>query len=444
MQNLNKFTKHELINKIKRIDNQNSNQNQSTLIKIVEYFLQFKSLILKITLIAFIIRWFRKYSLVQKLWHFFSLIGSSLLGISLIDIYSLDIISWIRELQVYKWFNGLLTTSKSEMNENISSRLNSNNPDPTGNEESSTMIERIKQIVHKEEVKVIEEPENSNTPFYKNKYFIITGIVITTCLSWYYFNEIKSGYFSSIDWIKSFWSTPPGDSSGSVTNNDQTPTRESVQERLNKYFKIIPKKGDDDNIELIDNTQQIASSSEITPSIDKGKAAEVRSSVLTSPSLEDLNTKAEEKWSEASSSSPKSEDSSSTITPDSFKESSSSNITPVVSEFITSNWKWCITNNFEDFKFIENTFSSEENLTKEKADKLLQSLSKIMVLYDDHITSFNRVRKFKTVHQIIGYKQTMYHFREWISNYYTKIVPLGDNRIEIGAMFDEPTSIVDN
>jgi hypothetical protein len=61
--------------------------------------------------------------------------------------------------------------------------LNSNNQDPTGNEESSTMIERIKQIVHKEEVKVIEEPENSNTPFYKNKYFIITGIVITTCLS---------------------------------------------------------------------------------------------------------------------------------------------------------------------------------------------------------------------------------------------------------------------
>jgi hypothetical protein len=56
MQNLNKFTKHELINKIKRLDNQNSNQNQSTLIKIVEYFLQFKSLILKITLIAFIIK----------------------------------------------------------------------------------------------------------------------------------------------------------------------------------------------------------------------------------------------------------------------------------------------------------------------------------------------------------------------------------------------------
>jgi hypothetical protein len=58
MKNLNKFTKHELISKLKNLDNQNSNQNsnKSTLIKIVEYLLYFKSLIFKLTLIAFIIR----------------------------------------------------------------------------------------------------------------------------------------------------------------------------------------------------------------------------------------------------------------------------------------------------------------------------------------------------------------------------------------------------
>jgi hypothetical protein len=62
MQNLNKFTKHELINKIKKLDNQNSNQghnqghNQSFLHKIVSTILLFKSLILKLTLITLIIK----------------------------------------------------------------------------------------------------------------------------------------------------------------------------------------------------------------------------------------------------------------------------------------------------------------------------------------------------------------------------------------------------
>src|SRR5580693_7266118 len=57
MKNLNKFTKHELISKLKNLDNQNSNQNsnKSTLIKIVEYLLYFKSLIFKLTLKIFII-----------------------------------------------------------------------------------------------------------------------------------------------------------------------------------------------------------------------------------------------------------------------------------------------------------------------------------------------------------------------------------------------------
>jgi hypothetical protein len=56
MKNLNKFTKTELINKIKKFDNQNNNNSKSILIKIVEYILLFKSLILKLTLLALLIR----------------------------------------------------------------------------------------------------------------------------------------------------------------------------------------------------------------------------------------------------------------------------------------------------------------------------------------------------------------------------------------------------
>jgi hypothetical protein len=66
-----------------------------------------------------------------------------------------------------------------------------------------------------------------------------------------------------------------------------------------------------------------------------------------------------------------------------------------------------------------------------------------MLLYDDHIEGFKKVINFKSGAQINGYKQSMYHFRELISNYHSKILPLNENKIEIGKMFDEPTSIVD-
>lgn len=108
MKNLNKYTKAELISKFQRLENNNS--NQSFFSKIFNYILMFKGLILKITLITFIIKWIKKYSLIKKLWHIFSLIGTSLFGLSLIDIYSLDFISWIRDTSIYKWYYKLIET----------------------------------------------------------------------------------------------------------------------------------------------------------------------------------------------------------------------------------------------------------------------------------------------------------------------------------------------
>jgi hypothetical protein len=48
----------------------------------------------------------------------------------------------------------------------------------TGNDESNRIIERFKQIVHKEP-EIVEE----DTPFYKNKYVIIGGILILSGLT---------------------------------------------------------------------------------------------------------------------------------------------------------------------------------------------------------------------------------------------------------------------
>jgi hypothetical protein len=47
-----------------------------------------------------------------------------------------------------------------------------------GNDESNRIIERFKQIVHKEP-EIIED----DTPYYKNKYVIIGGILLLSCLT---------------------------------------------------------------------------------------------------------------------------------------------------------------------------------------------------------------------------------------------------------------------
>jgi hypothetical protein len=54
MKNLNKFTKGELINKFKKLEEQNL--NQTLIFKILGYIIYFKSLIIKITLITFLIK----------------------------------------------------------------------------------------------------------------------------------------------------------------------------------------------------------------------------------------------------------------------------------------------------------------------------------------------------------------------------------------------------
>ena len=53
----------------------------------MNFLLLFKSFILKITIIALIIKVFKKFSIFRIIWSFFNLILFSIFGISLIDIY---------------------------------------------------------------------------------------------------------------------------------------------------------------------------------------------------------------------------------------------------------------------------------------------------------------------------------------------------------------------
>jgi hypothetical protein len=96
MQNL---TKGELITKLKQIESkkdsnnkQNNVSNQSLTQKFIELFLLVKSILLKITLIALLIKVFKKYRIVKTI---FKLINATILGLfgfSVMDIYGSDLL----------------------------------------------------------------------------------------------------------------------------------------------------------------------------------------------------------------------------------------------------------------------------------------------------------------------------------------------------------------
>ena len=416
MKNYNKYTKAELISKLGPLDIKNSNSNQSIFSKIFSYIFIIQKLILKITLITLVITWIKRYSLIIKIWQIISTIASTLLGISIIDIYGFDIISWIRETQIYKWFSELIITpkviSKKPADESIPSIMRQTNQNTNRSESDHEIIKRFKEIIYKEQDPIVEDNLNQeNTSFYKNKYFLIIALSLTAVVSWYYLDEIKTGYGSIIDWLNSFRKGSSGDSTGISTNNSTTPIAKNIQSELDRLFPEKPQS----DIKLVDNTQPVAGSS----INDKGKG------VLTSPSLEDLNQKAADSWS--GSTSPKSDDSTSTITPASFIES----------KVIENLWKLILPS--EDrtkIAFIEKTFNSSVDLDKINGNKLVDSLAYLVNSYNTQVLFFKN-GKLEDANKM---REALYHFRKWISNYHEKILP-SEVRILIANINDIPSEI---
>lgn len=297
---------------------------------------------------------------------------------------------------------------------------------------------------------VIIDKLEEDTPFYKNKYFIIGAIGVTAIISWYYYGDniqpvvtsgieyLKTGYGAIIDYLSSFRSSPPDDStgtnsSGSTISNTMT-DRSNLRERLDKLFKtpdlrIIDKT--DSKIELIDNTQPS------TSNLDKGKG------VLISPSLENLNNQAQESWVEGSSS-PKSDSSSSTITPNpTIKVNFTENQKSVTSEFIpespiesepleyvTKNWKLMFAKDIRDkMTIMDDIWYSDDDFSKEQSDTMADSLAFLINNYNLAIENFNSSLTNLQPEQIRAGKQSFTIIENsylliMIELYLTKIIQL--------------------
>lgn len=434
MKNLNKFTKDELIKHYKKLEEQNN--NKTLIIKIINYIIYFKSLILKLTLITLIIKWIRKYSLVKKLWHIFSLIGNALLGFTLIDIYSWDIISWIKETSIYKWYSDLFSrTDKIEtienpskfpkvMNERTSIETNGIQTESEINNRinrwfnNEKIINKEPEILNQEEFNSIEEKTNN----YKY-YFILGSLVIISGIIYYYWSDIRPAAGdagnSVIEKIRSFRSWFNSDENNIINNNPGNNTT-NIPTNVNQP---------NEDIQLIDNTNP--------PNYEsinkKGKT------VLTSPSLENLNEQAESSWNSGVSS-PGSDDSSTTVTPDSISSSSKITENTVFSTLLKHNWRNKFTKDINDkINFIENYLNSE-NTIEDNTIKLSDYFAYIINEYNIEIQTYNfmKTKSIYTNDDLNNMKESIYYFREWICEYQAKIFPESTVSIEIGSINDSP------
>lgn len=225
MKNINKFTKAELISKIQGLNSQKQIESNSSLFSILmTSLLLIKSFLLKITLIAVIIKIFKTYSILRRIWSLFSTILFSIFGISLIDIYEIEFLS--------KFFNNLLDIFSNfhtkifelfgkpvEVPIKTPTKMGSMNridQSSTTNQESNKIIERFNQLIHKEP-EVVE-----NTPFYKDgkTYIYIGGILLLLGLGYYFWEDLTPIPGIIIEKLNSFRRKPG--SNGSNPSNDNT------------------------------------------------------------------------------------------------------------------------------------------------------------------------------------------------------------------------------
>jgi len=250
----------------------------------MENLLYFKSLLLKLTLFTFLVKTFRKYSLFRRVWVISNSIIMAIFGISVLDFYGISFIAsfysefiyiigntitYLTSTHFYSVLSGLFG-SKVEI-EKPTNILRSNNQSSTRSEANN----KVSDWFNRQEV--IEEESNNK------KYYIIAAILLLSCLTWYYYgDDIKPMVNTGINKIKSTIRKRPdndgnsGNINPSNVNNDlhanswsdslwniwdKIKNKVRRNDNTNIHSKI-ERSIKDKSIELIDNTQPIASTSQ--------------------------------------------------------------------------------------------------------------------------------------------------------------------------------------
>ena len=413
----------ELISKLKELKQNNSKTNPNSILSHINSYLSqiwdllntFKNIITKLTLISFFIQIFRKYRIFRRLWVVLNTIVMSIFGISLLDNIGIEflsnfiiemkiiignIVNYLTNTQFYNYLTELFSNKPSNETTNKNGSIVSENKRQTiGSEQSITKSEtnsKISDWLKPEQHAIKEEIQTQDTSY--KKYYIIAGVVIASSLIWIYQDEIYIGAISLYDWLNSFRSgaADGGNGGGGVTDNNTTPTSTNFQGRQLDSQPPSPA------IELI----------------DKGKTK-----VLTSPSLEDLNNKAKDSWSEGTSS-PGSDSSSSST--DTIKPSNINNyfkITAIEGALfsrIKDEWKsLCSYSIREIINFIENNFQHINNF--EYKEQIIKYLSEIEIELWNQIQFISSNERRLQEIEILQSKLIIELINDWVKEYNNKI-----------------------
>jgi len=331
-------------------------------------------------LISLIIKIFKKYSLFRRLWSIINTIIISIFGISLIDNFGFEfiknflweirvitysIITYLINTQFYSFVASLFSseekvTNPTKVSHKDGSVMRETNWETKDNEKSNGEGERNSRI--SEWLKPEPEPEiKEEVPEYNFKKIIIWGIIIgaTSCLTYYYWDEITPHISSIPAYASSVWEWVKRRRGG---NNDGGNENINPQDRYNrivdnlglnrnkKQFSIQDKgklkaiAPDDNKIagssKLTDDgkpVELINNSSHLVHLIDPvtGKEFDVKSPVLTSPSLDDLNSQVTKSWNEVSSPSS-STSSTATLKPINLPDTTHESFSQSLDSFVTS------------------------------------------------------------------------------------------------------------
>jgi len=197
--NLNKYTKAELISKFKKIDVKNNSNNNQSQIKLVELLNLLKGWIMKLTIIALIFKYFKKYTFISKILRFANWIIVSIFGFSVVDNFGIGYISsfvtdirlivagitaYLTSTQFYAYL-GSLWGLKVTNNPEISKRTWSSStvyPKSSWNENQISESERNSRIAEWLRSNEHKADESSN-----NKYYILLLLLILSGATWYYY-----------------------------------------------------------------------------------------------------------------------------------------------------------------------------------------------------------------------------------------------------------------
>lgn len=392
--NLNKYNKAELISKVRNLQNKNqksfSEGIKNYFTQILNLIITFKDLLLKLTLVSLIIGIFKKYKFFRKIWLIINTIIMGIFGLSLFDnslitffsnfineikFISYNVVDYLTNTNFYNYLSKFFKSNEIlEIKEVIKTKevikeikVPNDKIKPFSPEYYKThktddpVISKLSEWL-KPKTEEAMVPDNYETNYYK--YILITtGVIITASLAWYYSDEIKTGFVSTLEWILSF-RPGTGDGSGNDSNSSTTPTGPN-----------LPIESTSADIQLV----------------DKGKAKEV----LTSPSLENLSNQAEtafrtdspptgaEYFIERPVSPSSSNSSTETITPayplninTDVEPSSSSSNTPIgvdsnsMFNIIRKTWRNRIPNSLsEKLNYMESNFKND--LTEKEYKKFL-------------------------------------------------------------------------